>query len=218
MVLSLSPAPGTRLSNNAYQANFVDIKHKYRINGDYIYYPAQFWAHKNHVYILKAMALLKKKHDTELYAVFSGSDNGNLDYVLAVAESLGIKHLVKYVGFVPNEEIPYLYRQSLALVMPTYFGPTNLPPLEAFQLGVPVVYSDLPGLREQVGGAALLVDLSNPQSLVNQLLSLLHQPKLRDQLIEKGRHQLLQHTDEERWSVLESIFYRFSVKLSCWKI
>ncbi len=215
-VLSLSPAPESGLDDNAYQVDFVDIKHKYQINGNYIYYPAQFWAHKNHVYILEAIALLKKKHNIELYAVFSGSDKGNLDHVLAVAESLEIKHLVKYVGFVSNEEIPYLYKQSLALVMPTYFGPTNLPPLEAFQLGVPVVYSDLPGLREQVGDAALLVDLSNPQSLVNQLLSLLHQPELRNHLIEKGRHQLLQHTDDERWTILKSIFDRFSVKLSCW--
>jgi len=215
-ILPFSPAPETGLDDDAYQTGFVDIKQKYQINSDYIYYPAQFWAHKNHVYILKAIALLKEKHDTELYAVFSGSDKGNLDHVLAVAESLGIKHLVNYVGFVPNEEIPYLYKQSLALVMPTYFGPTNLPPLEAFELGVPVVYSDLPGLREQVGDAALLMDLSNPKSLVDQLLSLLHQPELRKNLIEKGRHQLLQHTDEERWRVLEAIFDRFSVKLSCW--
>lgn len=217
-ILHFSPAPETRLDDDAYLTGFVDIKQKYKINGDYIYYPAQFWAHKNHVYILEAIALLKEKHNTELYAIFSGADKGNLDHVLAVAESLGIKHFVRYVGFVSNEEVSYLYKQSLALVMPTYFGPTNLPPLEAFQLGVPVVYSDLPGLREQVGDAALLVDLSNPQSLVNQLLSLLRQPELHDQLIEKGRHQLLQHTDEERWRVLESIFDRFSVKLSCWKI
>lgn len=211
-----SPAPETRLDDDAYQTGFVDIKQKYQINGNYIYYPAQFWAHKNHVYILEAVALLKEKHDIELYAVFSGSDKGNLNHVLAIAELLEIKHLVKYVGFVSNKEVPYLYKQSLALVMPTYFGPTNLPPLEAFQLEVPVIYSDLPGLREQVGDAALLVDLSNPQSLVDQLLSLLHQPELRKNLIEKGQHQLLQHTDDERWAILESIFDRFSVKLSCW--
>ena len=69
-----------------------------------------------------------------------------------------------------------------------------------------------------MGDAALLVDLLNSRSLVNHLLSLLHQPELSDQLIEKGRHQLLQHTDKERWEVLESIFDRFSLKLSCWKI
>ena len=217
-ILPFSPAPQTRLDDDAYNANFIDIKQKYQIDGVYIYYPAQFWAHKNHVYILEAIALLKEKHGIELNAVFSGADKGNLNHVLVVAESLGIKHLVKYVGFVPNKEISYLYKQSLALVMPTYFGPTNLPPLEAFQLGVPVIYSDLPGLREQVGDAALLVDLSDAQSLVNQLLSLLHQREVRKNLIEKGRLQLLQHTNEERWGVLESIFDRFSVKLSCWKI
>ena len=218
-VLPFSPALSTNLDDDAYQAKFLDIKQRYKINGHYIYYPAQFWAHKNHVYILKAIALLKEKHGIELYAVFSGSDKGNLYHVLAVAKSLKIEHLVKYVGFVPNEEIPYLYKQSLALVMPTYFGPTNLPPLEAFQLGVPVIYSDLPGLREQVGDAALLVDLSDPQSLVNQLLSLLHQPELRKSLIAKGRHQLSRHNDDEkRWRILKSIFDKFSVKLSCWKI
>lgn len=214
----LFPAQGTRLDDNAYHhASFLDIKQKYQISGDYIYYPSQFWAHKNHVYILKALALLKEKHDTELYAVFSGTDKGNLNYVLAVAESLCINHLVKYIGFVPNEEVPYIYKQSLALVMPTYFGPTNLPPLEAFQLGVPVIYSDLVGLREQVGDAALLMDLSNPQSLVNHLLSLLRKPELRNNLIKKGRDQLLQHTDDDRWKIMETIFDRYLMKSSCWR-
>lgn len=217
-ILPLFSAQGTRLNDNSYhQASFLDIKQKYQINGDYIYYPAQFWAHKNHVYILKALASLKEKYDTELYAVFSGTDKGNLNYVLAAAESLGINHLVKYIGFVSNEEIPYLYRQSLALVMPTYFGPTNLPPLEAFQLGVPVIYSDLVGLRDQVGDAALLMDLSNPQSLVNHLLSLLRKPELRNNLIKKGRHQLLQHTEDDRWKIMETIFDRFLLRSSCWR-
>jgi glycosyltransferase involved in cell wall biosynthesis len=216
-VLPFSPAPGTRLDDNAYQAGFVDIKQKYQINGDYIYYPAQFWAHKNHVYILKAIALLKEKHDTELYAVFSGSDKGNLNQVLTVAESLGIKHLIKYVGFVPNEEIPYFYKQSLALVMPTYFGPTNLPPLEAFQLGVPVLYSDLPGLREQVGDAALLLNLNNPDSLTKYLFELLRNKELRIKLIEKGYLKIKENTDDKYWSILDKIFSNFEIKLSCWK-
>jgi glycosyltransferase involved in cell wall biosynthesis len=216
-VLPFSPAPGTRLDDNAYQAGFVDIKQKYQINGDYIYYPAQFWAHKNHVYILKAIALLKEKHDTELYAVFSGSDKGNLNHVLTVAESLGIKHLIKYVGFVPNEEIPYFYKQSLALVMPTYFGPTNLPPLEAFQLGVPVLYSDLPGLREQVGDAALLLNLNNPDSLTKYLFELLRNKELRIKLIEKGYLKIKENTDDKYWRILDKIFSNFEIKLSCWK-
>ena len=52
--------------------------------------------------------------------------------------------------------------------MPTYFGPTNIPPLEAFSLNVPVCYSDLDGLREQVGEAAFLMNLKNPESLARE--------------------------------------------------
>ena len=54
--------------------------------------------------------------------------------------------------------------------MPTYFGPTNIPPLEAFALGVPVLYSDLPGLKDQVGDSALLLDLNNPESMAQHML------------------------------------------------
>ena len=64
-----------------------------------------------------------------------------------------------FLGLVPDEDIPALYEGALALVMPAYYGPTNLPPLEAVTLGCPVIYSDLPGCREQMGDAALYCDL-----------------------------------------------------------
>ena len=79
-----------------------------------------------------------------------------MSYVRSHAARLSLEERIKFIGFVGNEEIPELYRQSIALVMPSYFGPTNLPPLEAFQLGVPVLYPDKAGLRDQVGNAALL--------------------------------------------------------------
>ena len=65
--------------------------------------------------------------------------------------------------------------------MPTYFGPTNIPPLEAFKINVPVLYSDLPGLRDQVGKAAMLIDLKKPESLASNLKKLLNS-KLKNYL------------------------------------
>ena len=42
--------------------------------------------------------------------------------------------------------------------MPSYFGPTNMPPMEAFAIGTPVVVSDLPGFNEQIGNAGLQIE------------------------------------------------------------
>ena len=147
---------------------YINIK-KYDLNNDYIFYPAQFWAHKNHIYILKALHILKSESSISLGAIFSGSDQGNLSYIKDMTKQFNLENKVRFTGFVSNEEINYLYSQSIALVMPTYFGPTNIPPLEAFKLNVPVIYSDLPGLRDQVNDAALLLNLNDPKSLVENL-------------------------------------------------
>ena len=82
---------------------------------------------------------------------------------------MNLEDRVRFAGFVSDKELVSLYLQSVALVMPTYFGPTNIPPLEAFKLKVPVIYSDLLGSKEQAGKAALYLVLNDPQSLVLNL-------------------------------------------------
>src|SRR5262249_60417747 len=86
----------------------------------------------------------------------------------------------------PAEDVPPLYQGAAALVMPTYGGPTNLPPLEAVTLGCPVIYSDLAGCREQMGDAALYCDLFDPSSLADHLATLIRDPALRDRLRSAG--------------------------------
>ena len=199
------------------EENQAYIKTKYSLKGPYVFYLAQFWAHKNHIYLLQGLADLRSRYGLDVGAIFVGSDKGNLGYIKKSAVSLGVFDLVKFGGFVSNEEIPVLYKQSVALVMPTYFGPTNLPPLEAFELGVPVLYPDKPGLREQVGEAALLMDLKNPSSLADHLYSLLTDDILRSQLIAKGQDRLKICKKEGRACLLESVITDFRSRRMCWE-
>lgn len=195
----------------------LNIQQIYNIRQPYIFYPAQFWAHKNHVYILESIAHLKDEYGVYLSAVFTGSDKGNLSHVKSVVQRLDIEDRIHFLGFVPNEHIPHLYLNSLALVMPTYFGLTNLPPLEAFKLGVPVLYSDLPLLRDQVLGAATLLDLRDPRSLSSALLRLLQDPLLRDQLIQAGSKRYKELTSDDDRSLLLEILHNHYLKLSTWQ-
>lgn len=216
-VLPFSPAPGTQLTDEKYSAHLINIKDKYQLVEDYVFYPSQFWAHKNHIYLLRGLKSLEERYGIRLGAIFAGGNTGgNLAQVKRVAADYGLSDRLRYPGFVPNEEMPYLYRQSVALVMPTYFGPTNLPPLEAFHLGVPVLYSDLPGLREQVGMAALLMDLENSDSMADHLHALLSRPGLREEMIERGYRQLAQFDDKHKAETLSRIIERYRHKRDCW--
>ena len=193
----------------------LDIHEKFKVD-QYIFYPAQFWAHKNHVYILEGLSLLEQQYNFKIAAIFSGEDKGNQKYIESYARKLNLVDRIRFIGFVSNEEIVKLYSQSIALVMPSYFGPTNLPPLEAFQLGVPVLYSDKAGLRDQVGEAALLMDLKDPNSMALHLKSLIEKKQLSEQLISAGYARLKHFEGYNRIKVLTDIIEDFRYKRSCW--
>jgi len=194
----------------------IDIKDKYNLSNNFIFYPAQFWAHKNHIYILKAIKILREEKGIDLDVIFSGSNKGNLDYILKKAKDLKVDDLIHYIGFVSSEEIPLLYKQSIALVMPTYLGPTNIPPLEAFCYKTPVCYSDLPSFREQVGDAAFFMDLKNPYSLVDHLITIQNNPKLVENKKKLGLKIISEWNDKNFYEELISIFQDYSYIRELW--
>ena len=197
--------------------NNIVVNQKYGFNEPYIFYPAQFWPHKNHIYLIRGLKQLEEKYQIKLNAIFAGGDKGNKKYILEMAQKLNIKERIKFAGFVDNNEMIELYLQSLALVMPSYFGPTNLPPLEAFELGVPVLYSDLPGLKDQVEDSALLMDLKNPESMADQLYRLLNEFDLRNKLISSGKKRLKYFENFKRDELLLKILCDFRSKNICWE-
>ena len=205
--------PLVDIKNDLYSSDsLIDTIEKYKIKNKYIYYPAQFWPHKNHIYILKGLYLLEKKYNIVISAVFTGGDKGHKKFIVNYANKLGIQDRLIFTGFVSNKEIISHYKNSLALVMPTFFGPTNIPPLEAFKMGTPVIYSDLNGLRDQVGDAGLLIDLNNPNSLSEHLFKLLKDKNLRKNLVNKGYKFFEKYEDINRLIILNKILEEFIVK------
>ncbi len=195
----------------------LEVLAKYKIQNKYIFYPAQLWPHKNHIYILKGLYLLQKKHNISIDAVFSGGDKGNKKAIIQYAKKLRIAERIIFTGFLTNEELISLYKMSQALVMPTYFGPTNIPPFEAFKLGIPVIYSNLHGLREQIKDAGSLVDLDNPDTLASCLFKLLKDSNFRSDLIKKGYKLYNEVESFDRINILNDILKNFKVKYGTFK-
>ena len=136
------------------------------VGDKFLFYPAQYWAHKNHVRLLRAVKILREIHGWEGTLVCCGSDKGNLKYLIERATEWRIADRVRFLGFVKRPELIALYRHALALTFVSYFGPDNLPPLEAFALGCPVIASAIEGVDEQLGNAALYVNPDSASELV----------------------------------------------------
>ncbi|WP_316824797.1 glycosyltransferase family 1 protein [Pedobacter miscanthi] len=144
----------------------------------YFLYPAQFWAHKNHTLLIDAFNKIPF-NDFGIKLVFTGSDKGNLSYIKKYVLEHNLEQSVIFLGFVSNEELYILYKNASALVMPTYLGPSNMPPLEAANLGCPVIISDLEGHREIMGDYAEYFPPGDVETLKHKLLMAIEDPTER---------------------------------------
>lgn len=200
IILLPHPTPGYALTPPP-----VDNQYAARPAHPLIVYPAQFWPHKNHVALLHALALLRTRHGIPAELSLAGSDKGNRGYCERVAGELGLRDAVRFLGFVPVEQLVSLYREAAALAYVSFGGPENLPPLEAFALGCPVLAADVPGAQEQLGDAALLVDPCSPEAIADGLARILRDPALAETLRARGRSRAQLRTAE---GFVRSLFER----------
>ena len=180
------------------------VQKKYSLPDDFLFYPAQFWLHKNHSRLIHAVHILRSVHKIDAPLVLAGSNSGGLEgrevvfnNAMLLAEQLGVKDLVRYVGYVPDNDMPFLYSMAKALSMPTFFGPTNIPFLEAWAFGCPVLTSNIRGIREQVEIAGLLVDPENAYEMAEGILKLWTDNGLVRTLVAAGYEKISSYTSDD---------------------
>jgi glycosyltransferase involved in cell wall biosynthesis len=106
---------------------------------------------------------------------------------------------------------------ALALAYVSFFGPENLPPLEAFGLGCPVLAADVDGASEQLGDAALLVSPADEDAIASGLLRLHREEGLRMSLIERGRARAVAYTTDDYVTGMLGILDELEPKVRTWR-
>jgi glycosyltransferase involved in cell wall biosynthesis len=178
-IVSIPNLPSSLLYNKKKTKTESVIK-KYNIPEKFYFYPAQFWEHKNHLVILKAIKNFKSKKK-DINFVFCGRDKGYLANIQNRINEYGIEKNITILGYVDDSELFLLYRLCEAIVMPSYFGPSNIPPVEAWSLKVPVLYSSLN--RSHGKNACLYFNADSSTQLSKAILKLNSNKK---KLVKKG--------------------------------
>ena len=193
-----------------------EVLAKYELKPGYLFYPAQFWPHKNHINLLLALHILRERHSLRLIVVFSGSDQGNLPHIQALVTELDLSDQVRFLGFVPQSDLVTLYRNAFALTFVSFFGPDNLPPLEAFSLGCPVIAAKVDGALEQLGDAAVLVDPKDPRHIADAVKQLWDHPDQCHLLRERGLIRAQQRSREDYVQDVFGLIDEFAAVRRCW--
>ncbi|MFT4061923.1 MAG: glycosyltransferase family 1 protein [Edaphocola sp.] len=179
----------TAVKNNALE--------KLKLKKDQFFlYPAQFWTLKNHYHLLIAFKAFQTQYP-DVKLVLCGSDQGNLPYIKGVISELHLEHSVITPGFVEDEVLITFYENAIALVFPTFLGPTNMPLIEAAYLKCPVLCSDLAGHREILGDNALYFSPTNHDELTQALLTIFTDEALRNRL----KDDAYQHIKNSKFNI-----------------
>ena len=130
----------------------------------YIIYPAQYWKHKNHVNLLLAINILKRKYK-DIKLVLIGHKKRNYNKIFKLTQKLGLEKNIEFLGYISENNKAELITNARALINPSFLGPTNIPQIEAFSLGCPVVISNVFAAKEQCGDSVIYFDPNYPESI-----------------------------------------------------
>ncbi len=138
-------------------------------------------AHKNEERILEAFA--RSKIDFDIRLILTGNPS---DKLISLSRKLNVSNRVVFLGRVPENDLPGLYRGALALVFPSLYEGFGLPVVEAMACGTPVLASNSTSMPEVAGDAALLVDPMSVELIKTGIEHICSDSVLRQKLQEKG--------------------------------
>ncbi len=205
IVVLPAPPPANVMNIQITEEQKLTVKQKYNLPDNYIFYPAAFWQHKNHIKLVEAFKILTVKHH-DLHLVLSGSKQKNYSSVVNKIVELNLKDKVLLLGYIEYVDLPYLYLLSRMLIMPSLFESISIPIYEAFALKVPVCASNILAIPEQVSDAGLLFDPYDVNDIAEKICSLLENESMLGNLGNKGYNKIKKYSHENYLANLSQLF------------
>lgn len=158
-----------------------NVRERYKIQKNYILSVGTLQPRKNYVRLIEAFSKFLDKNKQKFGSidlVIVGKKGWIYEDILAAPARYGVTDRVKFLDFVPDQELAVLYKNALCFVIPSLYEGFGLPALEAMAYSVPVVVSDVSSLPEITGKAGIYVDPNDTTSIAEGLLTAVRQRNL----------------------------------------
>ena len=175
----------------------------------YMFYPANFWPHKNHRMLLTAYGMYRSRHsDQPLDLVFTGALTGEQQKLKVHIERMRLDRHVHFLGYLSENDLSAVWEGCSCLIFPSLFEGFGIPVLEAMNFDKPVLCSHASSLPEVAGDAALFFDPRKPEEILHCIEVLMSGSEIRTDLIEKGRRRLESFQSESMVRQYLSFFHQ----------
>jgi glycosyltransferase involved in cell wall biosynthesis len=142
--------------------------------GKYFFSPNQFWKHKNHMVVLKAIKELKNTVKIEPLVYFSGKEHDyrNPTYFADLKEYVnvnGLKENVRFLGFIDRSEQLCLMNNAIVIIQPSFFEGWSSVVEDAKAMSQNVIVSSLNVHKEQLGDKGYFFKPNDVKELVDYM-------------------------------------------------
>jgi glycosyltransferase involved in cell wall biosynthesis len=156
--------PGSREQAINSAAERFGLKHPFFLYVSRLEHPG-----KNHVRLISAFEEFKATFQCHWQLVLAGGDWHGAGVIHEAIRKSKFAKDIRCLGFVPDEQLPELYRASDVFVYPSLHEGFGLPPIEAMACGCPVITSTRGALAEVIGDAAAIIEPEDVPSIADKL-------------------------------------------------
>lgn len=155
---------------------------KYDIKQPYFICSNQFWKHKNHLTVLKALAIVRHTHP-DILIIFTGKEHDyrNPTYfkeLMDFRDEIGVQNESKFLGFIPREDQLALMQAARAVLQPSLFEGWSTVIEDAKSLNTTILASSINVHEEQLVsyGSKLFFTPEDDVELANCMIQLINTP------------------------------------------
>lgn len=171
-----------------------ELRSRYELPEAYLLTVGRLEPRKNLVTLLQVYRMLLDRNQPVPQLVIAGGKGWRYEPIFQAAEELRLGEAVRFLGYVPDADLPALLSGATAFLYLSFYEGFGLPPLEALACGTPVLASNTSSLPEVLGDAAFLVSPHDPEAILGALTLLLSDASLRQELRQRGYAQATRFT------------------------
>jgi glycosyltransferase involved in cell wall biosynthesis len=175
------------------------IRDRYGLPGRIILFVGVFEPRKNVPFLVDAFNTFRRDfpEGRDFQLALAGGEGYRGAEIADAVRRQNLEPSVRILGYLPDEDLPGLYRQAELLVLPSRYEGFGLPALEAMACGTPVLAADTSSLPEIVGSAGEIFPLEDPGGLAERMAALAASPEKLREMSKRGLERAASFTWEK---------------------